>query len=279
MVSLGLVGALVAALAYGVGTVLQATGIGRLRALPSRAGLRTRWVAALPYAAGLALDGVGFVASLLALRTLPLFLVESAVASSVAVTAVLSVWVLHLRLRGAEIVAVGGVSAGLVGLALVAEPGPALKPGPGFTALVLAAVGVVAALLVAGVRLRDRSRGAVALSLASGLGFGGMGVSARLVDVPSRWWHLVSDPLVWALVGHAGLAVTAYALALARGRVTTVAAITFATETIVPAAIGLGALGDRVLPGRWPLAGLAFALTLAGCIALAGRSEPDLPPG
>lgn len=272
--SLGLVGALIAALAYGIGTVLQAVGVARLNALAPRPGLRARGVAALPYAGGLALDGLGFVASVLALRTLPLFLVESAVASSVAVTAVLSVLVLHLRLRRSEIVALGCVAAGLVGLAAVAQPGPALRPGSGFTALVLVAAGLVAALVVTGMRLRDRSQGAVALSLASGIGFGGVGVSARLVEVPSPWWHLVGDALAWALVAHAVLATVAYALALGRGRVTTVAAITFATETIVPAVVGLSVLGDRVLAGRWPVAGLAFTLTLAGCVALAGRSEP-----
>ncbi|MDN5765350.1 MAG: hypothetical protein L0H96_05865 [Humibacillus sp.] len=272
--TLGLVGALVAALAYGAGTVLQAIGAGRLTSLPPGVAARARVAAAMPYAAGLGLDGIGFIASVLALRTLPLFLVESAVASSVAVTAVLSVVVLHLHLRRAEIAALGAVAVGLIALAVVAEPGPAARPGNGFSVAALVAAAVVAALLVVGAGDHDRQRGAVVLSLAAGLGFGGVGVSARLIEVPMPWWHLGFDALAWALIAHAALATVAYGLALARARVTTVAAITFVTETVVPAAIGLVLLGDRVLAGRWPLAGLAFALTLGGCIVLASRSEP-----
>ncbi|MFM6851535.1 MAG: hypothetical protein ACKOVB_20790, partial [Terrabacter sp.] len=61
---------------------------------------------------------------------------------------------------------------------------------------------------------------------------------------------------------------------LSRAGVTTVAALTFATETVLPAAVGLVALGDRVAPGRAPWTGTAFVVTLAGCIALASRAEP-----
>ena len=73
------------------------------------------------------------------------------------------------------------------------------------------------------------------------------------------------------------LATVAYGLALARGRVTTVAALTFATETVVPALLGVLVLGDRVAPGHGPAAALAFVATLGGCIALAGRAEPTQP--
>ena len=86
--SLGLVGALAAALCYGVASVLQAVAAARTS---SGAAVDPRLLGRLltqgPYLAGLGLDGVGFAASLLALRSLPLFLVESAVASSIGVTA------------------------------------------------------------------------------------------------------------------------------------------------------------------------------------------------
>ena len=53
-------------------------------------------VTQLPYLAGLALDGLGFVGNVVALRQLPLFLVEAIVAGSVGVTAVIAA----LRGRG-----------------------------------------------------------------------------------------------------------------------------------------------------------------------------------
>lgn len=275
--TLGLIGALLAALAYGAATVLQAVGVRRVGALPTGTALSGRIRAGWPYAVGLALDAAGFVASLAALRTLPLFLVESAVASSVAVTAVLSVVVLHVRLGAAEVVALCGVGAGLTGLALAAVDGPAEQPGPGATWMLAVAAALVAALLGAGAHDHDHRRGTVLLSVAAGLGFGGVGVAARLLELPSPLWRLTTSGLAWTLVVHAALATVAYAVALSRGRVTTVAALTFATETVVPAAVGLLALGDRVAPGRTPLAVAAFVVTLAGCIALAGRAEPAEP--
>lgn len=273
----GLLGALLAALAYGAATVLQAVGVRRAGALPAGTSLFARVRAGWPYAAGLALDGLGFLASVAALRTLPLFLVESAVAASVAVTAVLSVLVLHVRLGATEVVALVAIGAGLTGLALTAAEGPAVRPGSSATWWLLAAAVLVGALLVTGAVDRDRGRGAVVLSIAAGLGFGGVGVAARLLEVPSPVSALATDGIAWALVVHAGLATVAYGLALSRGRVTTVAALTFATETVVPAVIGLVALGDRVVSGHAPAAALAFVVTLGGCIALAGRAEPAGP--
>lgn len=275
----GLLGALLAAVAYGAATVLQAIGVRRVGALPPGTPLPARVRAGWPYAVGLALDGLGFLASVAALRTLPLFLVESAVASSVAVTAVLSVLVLHVRLGTGEVVALLAVAAGLTGLAFAAAEGPPLQSPAAAAWWLLGAAGVVAVLLVAGERDPNRRRGAVVLSLAAGLGFGGVGVAARLLEVPSPLWHLLTSAMAWALLAHAALATVAYALALSRGRVTTVAALTFATETVVPAVVGLVALGDRVVAGRGPVAVVAFALTLGGCIALAGRAEPPEPPG
>ena len=54
-----------------------------------------------------------------------------------------------------------------------------------------------------------------------------------------------------------------------------VAAITFAIETVVPAAIGLALLGDAVRGSTWPLAIAGFVITLGSCFVLAGQSEPD----
>lgn len=273
----GLLGALLAALAYGAATVLQAIGVRRIAALPRATPFRLRVHAGWPYAVGLALDGLGFLASVAALRTLPLFLVESAVASSVAVTALLSVVVLHVRLGAVEVIALLAVAAGLTGLAFAAAEGPASRTPPSASWWLLAAAVLVGVLMAAGMRSQDRRRGAVLLSLAAGLGFGGVGVAARLLELPSPWWHLVTSGLAWALLIHAALATVAYGLALSRGRVTTVAALTFAAETVVPALVGLAALGDRVVPGRELLAVAAFVVTLAGCIALAGRAEPAEP--
>jgi drug/metabolite transporter (DMT)-like permease len=278
-VSLGVLGALVAAVAYGAATVLQAIGVRRFADAPLRPWTQRLWAGRL-FGLGLALDAAGFLASVLALRTLPLFVVESAIASSVGVTAVLSAVVLHVRLTGRERLALACTAAGLVALALSARQGPALRPD-GVGLLVLCAALPVAAILALGWRLpRDSRLGVTVLSATAGLGFGGVGVAARVLDLPHPWWHAAGDPLVIALMVHTGLAMTAYAVALERGRATTVAAVTFAVETLVPAAIGLLWLGDAVRPGPgWALvAVLGCAATLGGSIALVSHSERAASP-
>ncbi|HET7276749.1 MAG TPA: hypothetical protein VFJ22_01600 [Dermatophilaceae bacterium] len=273
--SFGVLGALLAALAYGAATVFQALGVRRFAGAPARPRVQRLWAGRL-YAVGLALDGGGFLASVLALRTLPLFVVESALASSVAVTAVLSTVVLRVRLSGRERLALLGTAAGLVALAVSASEGPAVHPDA-VGLLVLGAAVPVAAVLAVGWRLPHGSRlGVTLLSAAAGLGFGGVGVAARVLEMPDPWWRAAGNPLVIALVVHGVVAMAAYAVALERGRATTVAAVTFSVETLVPAAIGLAWLGDAVRPGPgWAvLAVLGFAATLGGSIALASYAEP-----
>ena len=273
--AVGLVGAFAAAVLYGLGTVLQAVGVRRASASQDT-GLWARLWAARLYAVGLGLDALAFLASLAALRTLPLFVVESAIASSVAVTAVLAVAVLGARLRRAETGALAAVAVGLVLLAVSAAGGSGTALGGTGTVLLLGATVAVAALGVLG-HLLTAEPGHALLSVVAGLGFGGTGVAARVLTLPPHWWQLTTDPVVWALVGYAVVALVAYGLALARGSVTTTAAITFTVETVVPAAIGLVWLGDSVRPGYPLVAALAFVLTLGGCVLLARHStgEPE----
>lgn len=290
---LALAGAFAAAVCYGAATVLQAVGARRLAAAPAGAGILVRTRAGGVYVVGLALDGVGFLASLAALRTLPLFVVQSAVASSVAVTAVLASAFLRARLRRAEVAALIVIGVGLVALAASATIGHAVALSRFQAWLLLAGVLLVALLAapvlvpvsagsVAGRPTRGGSTAGLAvvlLALAAGLGFSGVGVAARVIVLPHPWWQLVEDPVAWAMAGYALLSLLCYALALVRGSVTVVAALTFGVETVVPASIGLVWLGDRVRPGFVVVALLGFLATVGGSIALASKAELiDAPP-
>jgi hypothetical protein len=272
----GLLSAFAAAFLYGGGTILQSVGVRRAAAAEAD-GLWARVWAGRLFGLGLVLDGVGFLASLLALRTLPLFVVESALASSVAVTAALAVLFLGARLRRREVVALVGVAVGLVALAISARVGPAVALTGAAPWLILGSVVPVAGLAVLALRLRG-SAGPALLAASAGLGFGGVGIAARVVVVPPALWRLLLDPVTWALVAFALIAIPAYGAALQRGAVTTVAAVTFAVETVVPAAIGLLWLGDGVRRGAAPVAALGFVITLAGSIALARHASEEPPP-
>jgi len=274
-VLVALLGAAVAAIAYGTATVLQAIGVQRMAAIPDGAALWTRLVAGRLYAFGLILDVLGFLASVASLRTLPLFLVESAVASSVAVTAVLAVLVLDLRLRHAEITALAVIGVGLVLLAVSAEPGPAHHAGAVAGWVLLGTVSLVALMLLIGLRDANSARASLILATAAGAGYGLVGIAARALEVRHPWWRTAADPVLWALLAQGALAVIAYGFALHRGRVTTVAAITMVVETVFPAIVGLVFLGDAVRDHLTLLAVIGFVATLAGSLALANQAEVD----
>ncbi|MGW6282560.1 hypothetical protein [Kribbella sp. NPDC055071] len=264
---LALVGAFAAAVLYGVATVLQAVGLRRLAAAKTvtwTGRISAGWL----YGVGLALDGAGFLASVAALRSLPLFVVESAVASSVAVTAILSGIFLGGRLDCASVLALVVVGIGLVALAVCAEEGPA-KTLSTSTGLLILCLTVPVALLGAIAFRLSPEHGVPVLAVVAGLGFGGAGVAARTLTLESPWWKLLGEPLAWALIVYGAIALAAFGVALQRGSVTLVAAVTFGIETVVPAAVGLLWLGDRVRPGFAWVTALGFVLTLAGSVRLA----------
>lgn len=270
-----LIGATVAAVAYGTATILQAQSVRRLTDVDANSPAGSRLAAGRLYLFGLVLDALGFLASVAALRRLPLFLVESAVASSVAVTAGLAVLILGVHLRRAETTALAITVSGLVLLAVSARDGAAQHVGPVAGWLLLGSAAGVALLLLTGVRMTDRTAGSTVLAAASGLGFGIVGISARTLQLRTPWWHTAADPILWAIAAHGAVAAVAYGFALQRGRTTTVAAITFSVETVFPAAIGLALLGDAVRPHLVPVAAVGFLATVGGSILLSAHAEPD----
>jgi drug/metabolite transporter (DMT)-like permease len=277
-VLVGLAGAFACALAYGIATVLQAVAAQRVAATEGfDPRLLVRLGRSVPYLVSLALDGAGFAAVVLALRTLPLFVVQAAVASSVGVTAIVATRWLGVRLGRRERLALWGLGAGLLLLAASARPEAAAGLAPTGQLAVLAGVVPVAVLVVVAGRL-PTARAAAAFAVAAGLGFGGVGIAARVVQVPTPWWQAAASPVPWALIGYAAAALYGYAAALQRGRVTVVAAITFAVETVVPALIGLALLGDRARAGFGFVAAIGFLLTLGAALALARLAEVPATP-
>ncbi|MGW6736206.1 hypothetical protein [Streptomyces sp. NPDC055013] len=272
--------ALGAAVCFGTATVLQAIAARAASAQGGRggeAGVLLRALRQWRYLAGLALDGLGFVLQVVALRSLPIYAVGAALASSLAVTAVVAARLLRVRLRRSEWAAVGVVCAGLamLGLASGAE-----GDGEGSDALRFAMLGVALAVLgvgLAGGRLPERGRGLV-LGLAAGFGFGVVEVAVRLIDsvaVP----ELLANPATYALVLGGGAAFLALTSALQRGSVTTATAALVIGETIGPALVGVVWLGDRTREGLAWLAVLGFVVSVVGALALARFGEAPVASG
>ncbi|MEV1069118.1 DMT family transporter [Streptomyces sp. NPDC050263] len=274
--------ALGAAVCFGTATVLQAMAARAVSddgadagASGGEAALLLRAVRQWRYLAGLGLDGLGFVFQIAALRSLPIYAVGAALASSLAVTAVVAARLLRVRLSRTEWLAVGVVCAGLAMLGLASgtegeESGPEALPW-----VMLGTAGAVLLLGPAGGRLAGRGR-ALVLGLGAGFGFGVVEVTVRLIDslAPS---DLLTDPAIYALLLGGGAAFLLLTSALQRGSVTTATAGIVIGETIGPALVGVIWLGDRTREGLTWLAVLGFAVAVAGALALARFGEAPEP--
>lgn len=276
--------ALGAAVCFGTATVLQAiaartaadTGTGT-GGPGGDAALLLRALRQWRYLAGLALDGLGFLFQIAALRSLPIYAVGAALASSLAVTAVVAARLLRVRLSGSEWAAVGVVCAGLgmLGLASGAEGD---RAGSMTLKYVMLGTAVLVLLLgLVGGRLSGRGR-ALVLGLGAGFGFGVVEVSVRLIDdlAPGT---LVRNPAVYALLVGGGAAFLLLTTALQRGSVTTATAGLVIGETIGPALVGVVWLGDRTREGLEWLAVLGFLVAVAGALALARFGEAPVEEG
>ncbi|MCX5331887.1 hypothetical protein [Streptomyces sp. NBC_00140] len=264
--------ALGAAVCFGTATVLQAVAA---RAAGSGGGgeaaLLLRAVRQWRYLAGLGLDGVGFLLQIAALRSVPIYAVGAALASSLAVTAVVSARLLRVRLSGAEWGAVGVVCAGLAMLGVASGTEGDLD-GPDALKYVMLAVAVGVLLLgLGGGRLPERGRGPL-LGLGAGFGFGVVEVAVRLIDslAPSE---LLANPATYALLLGGGAAFLCLTSALQRGSVTTATAAMVIGETVGPALVGVVWLGDRTREGLGWLAVLGFLVAVVGALGLARFGE------
>ncbi|MGW0992834.1 DMT family transporter [Streptomyces sp. NPDC002520] len=266
--------ALGAAVCFGTATVLQAMAARAAGAQGGEGGEAALLLRALRqwrYLAGLALDGLGFLLQIAALRSVPIYAVGAALAASLAVTAVVAARLLRVRLSGVEWAAVGVVCAGLAMLGLASgTEGDRSAPGWLKYAMVVAAVGVLLLGAVGG-RLSGRTR-ALLLGLGAGFGFGVVEVAVRLID-SLRPADLFTNPATYALLLGGGSAFVLLTSALQRGSVTTATAGMVIGETVAPAAVGVIWLGDRTREGLTWLAALGFAVAVVGALALARFGE------
>ncbi|HWH13661.1 MAG TPA: hypothetical protein VNT51_02875 [Miltoncostaeaceae bacterium] len=265
-----------AALAFGVAAALQGAATRRVavaRGLDPR--LLGRLLRQPLFLAALALTAAGFALQVVALQRLPLFLAQSVVAASLAVTAVAVARMPGLARTRVPVRGVAAVCAGLVAVSVAAVPGPPrVEPdgllgagGPlgGPAAALAALLGAVLLLAAAAALLPGPG---TALGLLAGVGFGVGDVAARLLPglAPA---DLRAEPLVLVVVASGAVGFLLWSTAMQRGTVVAVTAAMVATQTAVPAVAGVVALGDRVREGWLPAAAAGTALALAGVLHLA----------
>lgn len=280
---IGVVAAVLACLGYGAASVLQAYGA-RSSAADASGGdsvpvttsgaptLNSTIAAALTpaFIAGMMLDVIGFVGSVVSARLIPLFLSQTIISSNLVITAVLGVALLGVRLRTRDWVAIVAVVASLIVLGLTAGHRGQATAGPVLHWALLSASVLILVGAISLVRLLG-SRAAVPAGLIAGILFGAMAVGVRVVNgvAPLRLGIMLTDPAAWtiAVAGLGGFYL--FTIALQVGSVNGAAAALVAGETVVPGIIGVALLGDTARPGLGWLVAVAFVSAVMSAVAVA----------
>jgi drug/metabolite transporter (DMT)-like permease len=276
---IGVIAALVACFSYGTASVLQSHAARRggdaAVTAPTFRSTVTAILAPL-FLAGMLLDGLGFLGSLVSARLIPLFLSQTIMSANLAVTAVLSVLVLGVRPRDWAAIAI--VLAALCVLGFSAGELGTEVPGRHMHWSVLAASVLIFVFGVVLVRVLGK-KAAVPAGLIAGILYGAMAVAVRITHGldPFQWHALVSDPAAWAVLVAGGGGFYLFTVALQIGSVNGVAAALVMGETVIPGVVGVLLLGDVAKPGLGWLVGVAFATAVAGAVAIAifGAAEEE----
>lgn len=275
-----LLAALLSALCYGIASVMQAISVraASRRTVPANEpgqgvdpGLVIRMLRQGPFLGSIAIDLVGFVAQLIALRRLPLFAVQAIIACNLAVTAVFAAWLMRARLSVREWLAVAGVVVGIGLLGTSAGAQGAKTAGWAFQLGLIVGVAIVALAGIAAARLPNPARTPL-LGAAAGLGYAILAVSARILPgfAPAQ---LVRNPATYTLAAAGIVSFMLYAAALDGGSVTTATAAVILAETMPPAVVGVIFLGDSTRHGLTAVGVLGFVMAVACAVALARFGE------
>jgi len=215
------------------------------------------------YLIGIGCDVLAWIGSMIALRELAVYLVESILAGSLALTVVAARFILRSRLRRRDVAAVAASVIALTVLAMSAGSQHSMTATPQVR-LWLCAAATGAALIGWGAT-RISSPGLVAAI--GGLCLGGAALTGRAL--PTAPMDIVTEPLTAALLIFAVTGMLMYAHALQIGQVGPVTAVHWTAEVIAPSAVALLLLGDTVRAG-WQLpAAVAGVITLGAAVLLA----------
>jgi len=273
--------AVLGAVGSGTGSVLESTAVRRSGAFGGSHDDLAKVARHPMYWTGVFIDIGGFLCAAAALRHLPLFLVQSVLACSVAVTAAISA-AIGVRMVRTGWLALAVAALGLVLVGVSAAPGRAHNLPARWRWILLALAVVVAGIGRYGDRVRPPALGVITLAFGAGLGFAAVAVSARTMPALGSIADLLAEPAVWAIVANGVIATAVFARALQLGSATAVSAVMFTTNTVLPSAIGLSLLGDRPRAGMVGPGAVGFILAVTGAIAVAhfsaaadeGRGSP-----
>ena len=291
MFLIGVIAASLAAVAYGMSTVLRALGARRVAQTARDEGNDQCNQAGGPtlqstmstfvdpaFILGTLMVVIGFAGGALAARFLPLFLSQTIVSANLVVTALLGTIMLNIALHTRDWVAIWLVvlSLFLLGASSSHQTGSVQTRSLHWGIFVAT---IALALLALAAVYRLGRHGAIVGGAAAGLLFGDIAICVRILDGvhPFDPVALITDPAAWsiAVAGAAGFFVQTVALQL--GAVNGVTAVLVVGETAGPSLIGVMFLGDTAKPGLGWMALLGFLGAVIGAVLVAwyGSGDPD----
>jgi drug/metabolite transporter (DMT)-like permease len=272
--------ALVAALLFALGTVLQQRAGMEAPSEGASSGLLLRMARRPVWLAGIAADGLGFLAQAAALGIGRLAVVQPLLVASVVFALPLGARFSGQRIRRVDVAAAALVVAALVAFLLIAEPSGGSDDAPLEEWLVAGAICALAcAVLVLLGRRGSPPRRAALLGTATGILFA---LSAALTKVVVDEfddgvlqifvnWHL------YALIAVGYASMTLNQLALNTGSLAPAVATSLAFDPIASVVLGVTLLNESLRTTALEGVGLVIALAaaLAG-MAILARSQADV---
>lgn len=222
----------------------------------------------MPYFFGIVLDISGYALTIYAVRHLPLYLVQAIIASSIVITALLVRLYSRQKISGRAYAAMSLIVIGLIMLSLASSPESARPVTATLKGLIIIAPLPIAIVGYFAARSR-KSQSAVAMAVLGGLAFGGTSVLGRIFTLSTPLLHTIYSPLTFALLANGLLGILLFSTSLQRAQATTINATMAATQTLIPAIIGIAFLGDSARNGLWSLVIFGSLISLSGVIILA----------
>jgi len=258
---IGLGAALLAAVVFGVGAVVQAIAA-------RRGPLVSRLMAlvALAYV-------VGWLLHVVSIALVPLYVAQVGVSASLAVTAVTAAAVVGEPLARRHWLAVGVLVAGLGLLAIAAGPVGHHRFDEAQTVALYVALVLTLVLGLMAMRVGGQ-RGGVLLGCLGGIAYAGSPIATRSLVDPALDWRDLAPALTIGLFGLLGFWL--YSVALQRASVIAASAPLVVLQTVVPAVVGVLMFDDGFRAGWWPLAVVGFVASIAAVVVLSDvEVRPD----
>ncbi len=261
------------ALCNGTAAVLQKISADKEKSVTSLdARLLWRLFQNAPYVSGIGLDVLGWMLTLYAVHYLPLFLVEAIIATNIVVTAFIERLFRHQQISRRSYFAIITIVVGLILVAIASSAGRSEPISSVVRWLIIFSpvpLGIAGYILA---RLKSY-QSTVVLAVLGGLAFGGTSVIGRIFSFSQPLSHTIYSPLIYSLLASGVLGILLFSTALQRAQATVMNASMTASQTLIPAVVGIAFLGDVARSGLWYLVVLGSSLTLGGVTMLAFSSR------